>query len=339
VALKMSVQYWRNRGKPRKCSFICLDHGYHGDTVGTMSVSGVDLFTRPFEKLTFPSVRVGSPYCYRCSLGKRPDSCGTECALFLRKALQKHARKTAAIIIEPMLLGAGGMLVYPAAYLKKAALMAREFGAHLICDEVATGFGRTGKMFACEHAGISPDFLCLSKGITGGYLPLAATLASGNIAAAFRGDYVEKKTFFHGHTYTANPLACAAGIASLDVFKEEKTLAHARKLEPLFRSRLREFLDMPHVGDARSIGLVGALELVKDKKTKKGFAFEERIGYRIYLAGLRHGIMMRPLGNVIYFFLPLCVSGREIEDMFDRLRATLRHCEEYACSSTPSYSK
>lgn len=323
VALKMSVQYWENKGKPRKTAFVCLDYGYHGDTIGTMSVSGVDLFTRPFQGLTFRSYRVPSPYCYRCVAGKEQGSCSVECVGFLEDTLKKHASRVAGLILEPMVLGAGGMIVYPAGYLKQAARLARHYGVHLILDEVATGFGRTGKMFACEHAGVSPDFMCVSKGITGGYLPLAATLTTQRVARAFRADYTKKKTFFHGHTYTANPLGCAAGLASLEVFEREKTLGRVAKLEPLFRERLREFLSFPHVGDARSIGLIGALELVSDKKSKKGFAFENRVGYRIYLAGLRHGIMMRPLGNVVYFFLPLCVTAAEMDDMFGRLRVTL----------------
>jgi len=324
VALKMSVQYWRNTGRPRKNAFICLDHGYHGDTIGAMSVSGIDLFTRPFQALTFQSHRVPSPYCYRCPMGTERRSCSLECIRPLASTLKKYSSSAAALILEPMLLGAGGMLVYPADYLKKAAALAQKFGVHLIADEVATGFGRTGAMFACEHAGVSPDFMCVSKGITSGYLPLAATLTTDEIAAAFRAEYAEKKTFFHGHTYTANPLACAAGLASLQVFKDEKTLKHVNAVMPLFRKRLLEFLAFPNVGDARCIGLIGALELVKDKKTKKRFAFTDRVGYRIYLTGLRHGIMLRPLGNVLYLFLPLCVTVSEMEDIFSRLRMTLK---------------
>lgn len=224
VALKMSVQYWRNTGKPEKCRFVSLDRGFHGDTVGCMSVGGVDLFRGAFSPLLFPSFQAPAPYCYRCPASLDCAACGAACLEGLEKILAERAGELAGLIMEPLLMGAGGMIVYPTAYLAGAARLARQYGAHLILDEVATGFGRTGAMFACGQAGVSPDFLCLSKGLTGGLLPLAATLTTDEVYDAFLGPTGGTKTFYHGHTYTANPIGCALALASLDLFAEDRLL-------------------------------------------------------------------------------------------------------------------
>lgn len=324
IGLKMSFQYWQNSGQKKKTRFVALDAGYHGDTIGTMSVSGVDLFNQQFSPLFYPNYKIPTPYCYRCPQDKQRETCHIECIEPLEKLLKNKAQEIAAMVLEPLLCAAGGMIIYPKEYLTKVGDLAQHFKVHLILDEVATGFGRTGKMFAVEHVKVQPDFMCLSKGITGGYLPLGVTLTTDKIYQQFYADYKEKKTFYHGHTYTANPLSCAAAIASLEVFEKEKTLERIQGLIPFFHSRLEEFRELPFVGDIRSIGLVGALELVKDKKTKEPFSFTERIGLRIYQEGLQRNLILRPLGNITYLFLPLCTTKKELTYILDSLRETLQ---------------
>ncbi|MCM8819525.1 MAG: adenosylmethionine--8-amino-7-oxononanoate transaminase, partial [Candidatus Omnitrophica bacterium] len=313
VALKMSFQYWKNIGIKTKTKFVSLDYAYHGDTIGAMSVSGVSLFNEVFKPLFFKSYKVPSPYCYRCPIKKLPNSCKLDCIKPLEKLLENKNSEIAAIILEPLVLAAGGMIIYPREYLEKVAKLAKKYNVHLILDEVATGFGRTGKMFACQHARVEPDFMCLAKGITSGTLPLAVTLTTDKIYKAFYDDYYKKKTFYHGHTYTANPIACTAALATLKIFEEEKILENLKQKIDLFATRLKEFNDLDFVGDVRTIGLIGAIELVKDKDKKIPFSFEERIGFRIYKEAFKKGLILRPLGNVIYFFFPLCISKNQLE--------------------------
>ncbi len=328
VALKMSFQHWQQTGRPEKKKFIRLENAYHGDTVGAMSVSGVGKFNRLFSPLFFPAFRVPSPYCYRCPIKKSPPDCGLACAGPLEELLQKKSTVIAALILEPMLQAAGGMIVHPAAYLKQAALLCRRYGVHLILDEVATGFGRTGRMFACEHAGIRPDFLCLAKGITGGCLPLGATLTTERIFRSFYSGEGSDRTFYHGHTYTANPLACAAALASLEIFRQERTLARVKKLIPVFHAGMEGMRELPLVGDVRCLGMVGALELVKDKRTKQPFAEREEIGRRVYREGLKRNLLLRPLGNAIYLFLPLSIKTAELKDVVRRTREVVEKVEK-----------
>ncbi len=323
TALKMSFQYWHNIGRGHKKKFICLDHGYHGDTIGAMSVSGISLFNKVFSPLLFSAFRAPSPYCYRCPFGKTRDSCDMECIKALEDVLRKNSDKIAGLILEPIVMAAGGMIVYPVEYLKRAAILAKKYNIHLIVDEVATAFGRTGKMFASEHADIKPDLMCLSKGLTAGYLPLGATLASEKIYRAFYGDYIEKKTFYHGHTFTANPISCSAALESLMIFEREGTLGRVGKIAGIFNERLERFRSLEIVGDVRYIGLIGALELVRNKARKTPFGFEERIGLRIYREGLKRKLILRPLGNIIYMFLPLCVKEKEIEYIIDNTRSII----------------
>ncbi len=318
VALKMSAQYWDSKKLSDKSSFICLDRGYHGDTSGAMSVSGKSVFTRAFGGMMFESFRAPSPYCYRCPCGASKGRCSMECLSAAEKILKKNAGKIAAFILEPMLMGAGGMIIYPSEYLRGIRDLTKKYGVLLIADEVATGFGRTGKMFACEHAGVSPDIMCVSKGITSGYLPLGATLVTEEIFNSFYGDYSEGKTFYHGHTYTANPIACAAALKSLELFKEESTLARTGMINVMLDSFLDVARALPFVGDTRNIGAVGAIELVADKSSKNGFPPERRIGLEVYRMGLSENLILRPLGDVIYFFLPLCSKKEELEDIFER---------------------
>ncbi|MDI6758242.1 MAG: adenosylmethionine--8-amino-7-oxononanoate transaminase [Candidatus Omnitrophota bacterium] len=324
AALKMSFQYWQNIGYKEKRKFISLDMGYHGDTIGAMSVSGIGLFNKVFSELMFESFKICSPYCYRCPRQKMRSSCSIDCIKALEQLLEKKSLQIAGIILEPMILAAGGMIVYPKEYLLKAGELAKKFDVHLIIDEVATGFGRTGKMFASEFVDIKPDFLCLSKGLTAGYLPLGLTLTTDKIYDAFCADYEEGKTFYHGHTYTANPIACAAALESLKVFKKEKTLEKIKEIIPLFHSRLEEFRQLDFVGDLRYIGLIGALELVEDKVTKERIASSRRLGYEVYKQGLKKNIVLRPLGDIIYLFLPLCIKKKELFDILDRVRVVIK---------------
>jgi adenosylmethionine-8-amino-7-oxononanoate aminotransferase len=318
TALKMSFQYWANSGKKNKTKFISLDKAYHGDTIGAMSVGGTTIFNRVFRPLLFKSFRVATPYCYRCPMGKLKNCCDIECVAPLEKVLNEHRDETAAIILEPLLVGAGGMIVYPVAYLQKAAKLARECNVHLILDEVATGFGRTGKMFACEHADIEPDFLCLSKGITSGTLPFAATLTTDQVYNIFCDDYDKHKTLYHGHTYTGNPIGCAAALASIDIFEEEQTLSRIEPLVRRFHAGLERFRQLRFVGDVRYIGMVGAIELVKDKRTKEPFEAAERVGLQIFQKGLEKNLILRPLGDVMYLFLPLSTTKEELDDILSR---------------------
>jgi len=335
VALKMSFQYWKNIGITKKEKFACLDKGYHGDTIGAMGVSGIGLFNKIFSPILFSSFRVPSPYCYRCPMhksrscvqgrDKEKNTCNIDCITPLEDLLKERSGEIAGIILEPRVLAAGGMIIYPKEYLIKVCELAKKFDVHLILDEVATGFGRTGKMFACEFVNnIEPDFMCLSKGITSGYLPLGITLTTDKIYKAFYTDYEEKKTFYHGHTYTANPISCAASLASLGIFEKEKTLDRIKDILPLFHRRLEGFRKLSWVGDVRYIGLIGALELVKDKKKKKSFDFRERIGLEVYKRGLKKNLILRPLGNIIYLFLPLCIKRDELEDILDRTYTVIR---------------
>jgi adenosylmethionine-8-amino-7-oxononanoate aminotransferase len=323
VALKMSLQYWRNSGRPEKSKFVSFDRAYHGDTVGCMSVSGESAFTSAFTPLMFTGYKVPSPYCYRCPMGQKKEECATECMSLLEDVLREHADAIAAIILEPLILCAGGMLIYPAAYLAEAARLSKKYHVHLILDEVAVGFGRTGTMFACEQAGVSPDFLCLSKGLTSGMLPLAATLTTQDIFNAFLGPQGSEKTFYHGHTFTANPIGCSAALASLDIFAEEGTLSHVQEISCELSKGIDMFNDHPLVGDIRTIGTVAAFELVKNKKTKEPLPGHDNVIREIYSKGLKNNVMLRPMGNVIYLFLPLITTLEELKDIISKTHASM----------------
>jgi adenosylmethionine-8-amino-7-oxononanoate aminotransferase len=289
-----------------------------------MSVSGVEAFLRAFRPILFPARRVPAPYCYRCPVGKSYPECGVSCVDALGDALREGGESIAAVILEPLLLGAGGMIVYPPEYLSRAAALARERGVHLILDEVATGFGRTGTMFACEQAGVSPDFLCLSKGLTGGTMPLAATLTTAEVYNSFLGSPDSGKTFYHGHTYTANPAGCAAALASLDLFEEEGLVDRVARLAPRLAERVRELAGMPMVGDVRGIGMVAALELVRDKETREPLPGTAPLFRDLRREALRRGLFLRPLGNVVYLFLPQAVTREALDDILDRFIGVMK---------------
>jgi adenosylmethionine---8-amino-7-oxononanoate aminotransferase len=304
VALKLAWQYWRNRGEPQRRTFVTLHHAYHGDTVGAMSASDDSPFTEAFRPLLFPVVRAHSPYCYRCPVGLTRDRCQIDCLGDLEQRLREGGDSIAGVLLEPMLQAAGGMIVWPAEFLTGARRLCDRYGTLLIADEVLTGFGRTGRMFACEHAGVRPDLVCMSKGLTAGYLPMGATAATESIYEAFLSED-RGKAFFHGHSYTANPLACAVGLASLDLFREGAVLDRVQALEHQLRAGLEP---LRRLGDVRVIGGVGIVEL-----DSASGGYLDHIGPRLYAAFLERGLLLRPLGNVIYFMPPYVISDAEVE--------------------------
>ncbi len=326
IALKMAFQYWQQKGAEykNKIKFISLYNAYHGDTIGSVSVGGIDLFHQIYKPLLFDTYKIESPYCYRCSFNKTYPECNLECANYAEEMIKKYADTTAALIVEPIVQGAAGMLVAPDGYLKKIRDICTKYNILMITDEVATGFGRTGKMFACEHEGVSPDIMAVAKGITGGYLPLAATLTTEDVYNAFYGEYKDLKAFFHGHTYTGNPLACAAAIANIDLFKKERTL---QKLQPKIKymtKRLKEFEILNHVGDIRQKGFMVGIELVKDKGTKEPYALEEKIGIKVIKEARKHGLIIRPLGNVIVLMPPLSIKMEELKRLLDIVYVSIK---------------
>ncbi len=319
VALKMAFQYWRQKSdpEPRRTKFLALESAYHGDTLGDVSVGGLGRFHAMFAPLLFPVLRAPSPYCYRCPLGLEKPSCGIACLGEVEKALKAHPGEIAAVIVEPIAQGAAGMIVQPEGYLKGLRELTRAHDTLLIADEVAVGFGRTGTLFACEQEGVVPDFLCLAKGITGGYLPLAATLTTDAIYSAFYGTAREGKTFHHGHTYGGNPLGAAVALASLRVFDEERTLEGLRPKIARMAERLAGFAALPHVGDVRQRGLLAGIELVADKASKTPYDAAEQIGARVCMKARDFGLLIRPLGDVLVVMPPLAITAEQIDTMID----------------------
>jgi adenosylmethionine---8-amino-7-oxononanoate aminotransferase len=318
VALKMAFQHWKQRGKPQKRKFVALAEGYHGDTLGSVSVGGVDLFHEIFQPLLFDCLRVPTPYAYRWPTG--PKHCLEAAALAAESVIHGRRDEIAALIIEPLVQGAAGMITHPPGYLKRIARACKENGVLLICDEVATGFGRTGTLFACEQEEVVPDFLCVAKGLSGGYLPLAATLTTDAVYESFLGPFESKRTFFHGHSYTGNPLACAAALASLRLFDEMGTLEHANNMAARLAEGLQAVAELPHVGDVRQRGMMVGIELVKDKKTREEYGYGERIGHKVALAARKRELMLRPLGNVVVLMPPLSIAPSEIDFLVDGVR-------------------
>jgi len=338
VALKMAYQYWQFKGEERS-SFLSLQNAYHGDTIGAVSVGGTDLFHSTFKPLLFKSVFAQSPYCYRCRFRKKDFSypikadsfkehnevvgCKGECIKEVKDLLEANYKRIAAAIIEPVNQAASGMIIMPKGYVKEYELLCRKYGVLLICDEVATGFGRTGKMFAIEHEGVKPDFICLSKGITGGYMPLAVTATTDSIFNAFLGKYEEFKTFFHGHSYTANPLACAVANATLDILKHDKIL---QKLQPKIarlKNELSSLAKHPKVGNIRHCGVMAGIEIVKNKKTGEAFDYKLKTGAKICTAMRKDGIIIRNLGDTLVLFLHLTMANSEISKIINSIKKHL----------------
>jgi len=319
IALKMAFQYWAQRedARPRKTRFMSFTNAYHGDSIGSVSVGGIDLFHQIYRPLLFDAIRVNSPYCYRCHLGKEHSACGMACLIEVEETLEKHHADLAAVVMEPLVQSAGGMLVSPPGYLTRVREICTRYSVLLIADEVAVGFGRTGRMFACEHEAVRPDLLCLAKGISGGYLPLAATLATEEIFQGFLGRPQENRTFFHGHTYTGNPVACAAGLASLDIFAKDRTIERLQTKIGQMEKGLRRFRELPHVGDIRQRGFMVGIELVADRSTKAPYAPQMRMGARVARESRPRGAILRPLGDVVVLMPPLSIKRTELALLLD----------------------
>ncbi len=331
VALKIAYQYQVQRTPPRpeKRKFISLREAYHGDTIGAVSVGGIDLFHEVYHPLLFETVRAEAPYCYRCPFEKTYPECDLFCADEMEARVREHADELAAFIVEPVMQGAGGMIAAPEGFLKRIRRVCDACDVLLIADEVATGFGRTGTMWACEREGVTPDLMAAAKGITGGTLPLAATLATEEVYGAFLGDTASMRTFFHGHTYTGNPIACAAALANLDIFEAERTLDRLPGKIDLLAGELDRMKAHPHVGDVRQRGLMAGIELVLDRETKTPYPFEGRIGHRVTLEARKRGLIIRPLGNVIVLMPPLVTPD-------DVLREIVRTTSESIRAATKS---
>lgn len=317
IALKMAIGYWRRRGQPEKRTFAGMRNAYHGDTVGAVSVGGIELFHAEFEPLLFPTEKVSYPYPYRFE-GTEAE-CVEACLRELDELLEAGADRIAALVVEPIVQAAGGMIVMPPGFLTALAERCRRSGVLLIADEVATGFARTGRMFACDHEGVAPDLMTVAKGITGGYLPVAATLATDEIYDAFYGDYDELRTFFHGHSYTGNQLGCAVALANLDLFEREAVVERVARSGELVARRLAEVGRLEHVGEVRQRGLMVGIELVRDRESKAPYDWDEAVGYRVCGRALELGLITRPLGNVVTFVPPLAAAEADLEAMLDIL--------------------
>lgn len=319
VALKMAFQYWQHKGQPQRKLFIHFDNAYHGDTVGTMSVGGIKNFHNTYKSLLFKSIRVSAPKTNRST---DVDICSdmavkTRWLSAVEQVFTEHTGEIAGIILEPLIQGAGGMLISPNGFLKELAALAKEQDTLLIVDEVMTGLGRTGKMWACEHENVTPDLLCTAKGLAAGYLPLAATLTTDEIYNAFLGEYSDLKTFFHGHTFTGNPLACAVALENIAIFERENLLERLQTIIVHFKKRLLEFHTLPHVGDVRVCGMAAGVELMKNPDTNTPYPFEEKIGIRVCKDALSQGAILRPLVNTIVLMPPLQISISELDSLLD----------------------
>ena len=311
VALKMAVQHFRNLGRAEKREIVALAHGYHGDTAGAMSVSDDSPFTEPFQFMRFPVHRVHSAYCYRCPVGLKREQCHVECVQQLESLFAERGGRIAAVIVEPLLQGAGGMIVHPVEFLQKVRALCTKHDVLLIADEVLTGFGRTGKMFACGLANVVPDVMCLSKGLTGGFMPMALTLCSDRVASAFASDN-RMHTFYHGHSYTGNALACAAANASLQIFEDEPVFDRIAMIGKIHGKRLAHLRSLHQVGDARQIGTLAAVELRVDDP-----GYLSSLRPKLYGFFLDRGVLLRPLGNVVYILPPYVIESDDLHRVHD----------------------
>lgn len=318
MAMKMSFQYHQQVGNTCKKRFMALTDAYHGETIGALSVGACDLYTEIYKPILMDVTRVQAPDCYRCPCGKSRGCCNCECIKFAEETFEKYGDETCAILVEPLLQGSAGMKIYPPEFLTKLRELCDKYNVHLIADEIATGYGRTGKMFAFDWAGVSPDIMCLSKGLTGGYMPMSICVTTQEIYDAFYADYLTGKAFMHSHTYAGNPLGCSAAIEVLNILKDEKIIENANRRAVYFNNILNEkFLSHKNVGEIRHVGLVNAIELVKDKDSKEPFDSKLRLGYQIYKKALKKGVLLRPLGDVIYFNPPLIIEEPDMDFVSD----------------------
>lgn len=312
VALKMSYHAWRNRGQGRKTRFVTLANSYHGETLGALAVGDVALYKETYRPLLMEVITAPSPDCFQREPGEDWEEHSRRRFAEMETILAEQAEELCAVIVEPLVQCAGGMRMYHPVYLRLLREACDRYGVHLIADEIAVGFGRTGTLFACEQAGISPDFLCLSKGLTGGYLPLSAVLTGSEVYAAFYDDYQRLTAFLHSHSYTGNPLACRAALATLDIFEADGVIAANRGLAAVMAEAAAPFADHPHVAEVRQTGMILAIELVRDKASREPYPWQERRGLAVYRAALERGALLRPLGNVIYFMPPYVITPDEL---------------------------
>ncbi|MGE4319377.1 MAG: adenosylmethionine--8-amino-7-oxononanoate transaminase [Deferribacterales bacterium] len=317
-AMKLSYGYRKNTGNEKKNRYIYLDNGYHGETLGALSVCGEQLYSELFGAIMIENIRVQGPDCYRCPFNKTRDNCDAECFCHMEKAMADNRDTVTAVILEPLLQCAGGFKMHPPIYLKKLVKAADHYGIHTIFDEIACGFGRTGTMFALEQAGVCPDFLCLSKGITSGYLPLSVVMTHEDIYDAFYDEYTTLKAFLHSHSYTGNPLACACGVETMKIFRDDDVINANRKKFPVMHEYInKKFGGKPHVGDIRHLGCVSAIELVENTSTKKNFDWKKRTGFQIFRKAVEKGAYLRNLGDVIYFMTPYIITEDEMVKLVD----------------------
>jgi adenosylmethionine-8-amino-7-oxononanoate aminotransferase len=321
IAIKMAYQHFQLRGDGERREFVSITGGYHGDTIGSVSVGGIDLFHRIFKPLLFDVQHAPQPYCYRCPLGKALPTCAMACASEVEAIFAARPGRIAALVIEPLIQGADGMITQPPGYLRRMRELCDRHGALLICDEVATGWGRTGTTFAVEQEGVVPDLMTMAKGLTGGYLPLAATLTTEAVFQSFLGPFESKRTFFHGHTYAGNPLACAVATASMRLFREQRIIEGlGPKIEAL-RAALAPLAGHPHVGEIRQRGLMVGVELVRDRATRAEYDYPLRVGHQVCLEARRHGVLLRPLGNVVVLMPPLAMTEAQLTQLAEAVRS------------------
>jgi len=313
VALKMSFHTWRNQGRTGKRRFVTLENSYHGETLGALAVGDVALYKQTYRPLLMETVTVPSPDCYYREAGENWHDYSMRRFAAMEAVLAEQADEICAVIIEPLVQCAGGMRMYDPVYLQLLRTACDRHGVHLIADEIAVGFGRTGTLFACEQAGISPDFLCLSKGLTGGYLPLSVVLTRSAVYDCFYDDYDKQRAFLHSHSYTGNPLGCRAALATLAIFREDNVIEANRALATVMADAVAELRDHPHVGEIRQTGMILAIEMVRDRASRRAYPWQERRGLGVYRYALEHGVLLRPLGNVIYFMPPYVITPGEIE--------------------------
>lgn len=322
IAVKMAYQYWQNRGKERKQKFISVKNGYHGDTIGAVSVGSIDIFHQIYGPLMFKGFKMPVPNVYRHETAD-PVKCRDECLAGLEDVLKEHYEEIAGLTIESMVQGAGGMIVMPQGFLSGVRELCTKYDVLMIVDEVATGFGRTGAMFACDHEGIEPDLMAAGKGITGGYLPIAITYTTEEIYDAFYDDYEKLKTFFHGHSYTGNQLGCAVAIENLRLFESERIVEGVAQRSEHLKELLAELKDLDHVGDIRQLGFMCGIELVLDKETKKAFPFESRVGYKSSIKMRELGLLTRPTGDVVVFMPPLVSTEEQLKEMVNIMKKAI----------------
>lgn len=322
IGLKLAFAYWRRVGRPEKSGFLSFRNAYHGDTVGAMSVGGIDLFHDEFGPLLFDVERAPYPNAYRFEGSEQ--ECGAACLAVVGEILERRASELACVVVEPLVQGAGGMVAMPPGFLSGLARLCREHDVLLLADEVATGFGRTGKMFACEHEEVEPDLMAVGKGLTGGYLPVAATLTTDRLYDAFWGEHSELRTFFHGHSFTGNQLGCAAALASLDLFESDGLIARVQQSARLVANQLEPLAGLEHVGDVRQRGLMVGVELVEDRDSKKPYPWQQAMGAHVCRRARDLGMVTRPLGDVVVFMPPLVTGTEDLRAMTAILHRAIR---------------